>query len=366
MRIDLLVLFLLPVFSICSLNIDYPGEFEGIDQPAPIEEFIPPPGLTDLEKNSQSFVLEVKQIEIPGYSGAFNPSIVRWKDSLLLCFRVRNLQNQSTHEIALVFLDDTFNPISKPHIIQMRLPPRQLPTKDQDPRLMIVQDRLIIVYSNILDEPNEKETRRVCISEVQWDGDYFFIDAVEWIEKYPGMTKLRWEKNWVPFIYKEELHLAYSLIPHHIFKPVWGTQSCASVCSSISLIQWAWGVLRGGTQAFLVDGEYLSFFHSSINIASVQSLGKVIQHYFMGAYTFSAEPPFAITRMSKEPIVGRKFYNGPAYKTWKPLRVVFPGGFIFDEKFVWVFYGRQDHELWVAKLDKKGLFDSLVPVTSMK
>ena len=31
-----------------------------------------------------------------------------------------------------------------------------------------------------------------------------------------------------------------------------------------------------------------------------------------------------------------------------------------DEEHVWIVYGRQDHELWVAKLDKKGLLESLV------
>ncbi|MGE0670155.1 MAG: hypothetical protein AB7O89_04400 [Parachlamydiales bacterium] len=364
------VLSLVPVLSICSdsypYDNDYTGESAASDPSDTGKEIILPPGLTDLEKNPHSFILELRRIEIDGHPGSFNPSILRWNDSLLLSFRIRDQKNVSTHQMGLVFLDEDFNPASKVYIIQMRLPPRQLPTKDQDPRLICLQDRLLIVYSNTLDEPNEKETRRVCISEVKWDGDSFFVDAIEWIEKYPGMTKLRWEKNWTPFIYEDELHLVYSLVPHHIFKPVWGTNSCVSACSSIGLVQWKWGVLRGGSQAFVVDGEYLSFFHSSINMASVQSLGKVIQHYFMGAYTFSAKPPFAITRMSKEPIIGKKFYNGVAYKTWKPLLVVFPGGFIFNEKFIWVVYGRQDHELWVAKLDKKGLFDSLVPITSMK
>lgn len=366
MRTKLLFFSLFPLISLFSIHTDYPYDFERCEDPISPEVFVPPPELTDLEKNPQSFILDVKQIMIEGCTGAFNPSILRWNDSLLLSFRLRNAQNQSTHQMGLIFLDDTFNPISKPYVIQVRLPPRQLPTKDQDPRLISLQGRLLIVYSNTLDEPDEKEIRRVCISEVKWEEDCFFIDEVEWIKNYPGMTKLRWEKNWAPFIYNNELHFAYSIIPHHIFKPAWGTSSCTSVCSSIGLIQWKWGVLRGGTQAFLVDGEYLSFFHSSINMASVQSLGKVIQHYFMGAYTFSAKPPFAITRISKEPIIGKKFYNGPAYKTWKPLRVVFPGGFIFDENFIWVVYGRQDHELWVAKIDKRGLFDSLVPVTSMQ
>jgi predicted GH43/DUF377 family glycosyl hydrolase len=79
----------------------------------------------------------------------------------------------------------------------------------------------------------------------------------------------------------------------------------------------------------------------------------------MGAYTFSKEPPFTIEQISQEPIVARGFYEGEEYRTWRPLRVVFPGGFLADEKFIWVAYGRQDHEVWLVKLDKQGLLDSL-------
>jgi predicted GH43/DUF377 family glycosyl hydrolase len=84
-------------------------------------------------------------------------------------------------------------------------------------------------------------------------------------------------------------------------------------------------------------------------------------HYFMGAYLFEDSPPFSIQKISPNPIVSKTFYNGPAYQTWKPLRVVFPCGVIHNEKYIWVSYGRQDHEAWIVKLDKAGLYKSLVP-----
>ena len=83
----------------------------------------------------------------------------------------------------------------------------------------------------------------------------------------------------------------------------------------------------------------------------------------MGAYTFEAKPPFALIAVSPEPIVFKGFYEPPYYKTWKPLRCVFPAGIIVDKDFVWIAYGRQDHETWVAKIDKKQLLKSLVPVS---
>lgn len=85
-------------------------------------------------------------------------------------------------------------------------------------------------------------------------------------------------------------------------------------------------------------------------------------HYFMGAYLFSEKPPFQMTSISPEPIIGPNFYSGKKHQTWKPLRVVFPGGFVYDDTYIWVVYGRQDHEAWVVKLDREGLINSLIPV----
>jgi len=86
-------------------------------------------------------------------------------------------------------------------------------------------------------------------------------------------------------------------------------------------------------------------------------------HYFMGAYTFSNSPPFNITQISPEPIWAKNFYSGLNYERyWGSVRVVFPCGFFTDEKFIWITYGRQDHELWIVKLDKQGLLKSLIPI----
>jgi predicted GH43/DUF377 family glycosyl hydrolase len=92
-------------------------------------------------------------------------------------------------------------------------------------------------------------------------------------------------------------------------------------------------------------------------------------HYVMGAYTFSPQYPFSIKQMSPEPIIGKDFYQGPhhpTYKNWSSMRGVFPGGFVMDEQAIWVVYGKQDHELWVTKLDRARLLESLIPVSSLQ
>ena len=312
--------------------------------------------MIDLEKGAQDFVLETKQIHIPGFPGAFNASIIRWQGKLLLCFRVRNDKMVSTHEVGLVWLDENFNPISRAKILEIY--DKKSFAQNQDSRLIIINQRLYLVYSNFI-KIEGADTRRMFIAELKQDNDSFFIEDSVCLRPFNGESK-RWEKNWVPFNYNEKLLLAHTILPHHIVQPL-KTGECITNSWSHSSIDWKWGQLRGGTPAVLDGNEYVAFFHSSKEMKTVHSKGEKMQHYFMGAYTFSARPPFEINRISPVPIVGKDFYHGTEYPTWKPLRVVFAMGCLFDENYFWVTYGKQDFEIWVAKIDKKGLYQSLVP-----
>ena len=71
--------------------------------------------LLDLEAMAQDFVLETKQIDIPGYPDAFNPSIVRWRGSLLMSFRhIPGSKKTFDSFIGLIQLDSDFKPIGSP------------------------------------------------------------------------------------------------------------------------------------------------------------------------------------------------------------------------------------------------------------
>lgn len=316
----------------------------------------------NLEDASQDFVLESKQIIIKEYPNAFNPTIVRFQGKLLMCFRTYEPVTKSTDNIGMVWLDENFELESAPSILQVPVFPTGMVSKKQDPRLIVVGDKLIMVLNNSIKGVLIPEVRRMFLTEIHLSGDQFYTDPLEPLFNYQGEREQRWEKNWTPFVYDGELLLAYSLFPHRILRPLTSLGICEEFALTNSSFNWNFGHIRGGTQAYLDGDKYLGFFHSSINMATVHSNGKVMPHYVMGAYLFSKEPPFEITHMSPEPIIGKGFYTGPAYKTWKPLRVVFPDGFVFDENYVWITYGKQDHEIWLAKIDKKKLIDSLIPV----
>jgi predicted GH43/DUF377 family glycosyl hydrolase len=325
----------------------------------------------DLEDLAQDFVLEKKRIKIPGYPYAFNPSIVRWRGSLLLSFRVIPDRKDPFHSwIGLIWLDENFNPLGKPQRLCTEMAGSSVPSRAEDARLLLVGDKLYMVYSDNKNVQITKGGFRLYLGQIEYDGRKFSLLHDECIVNFEGQDPAKREKNWVPFDYQGELFLAYSLLPHRIFKMLIGKGSCETICSTLCDTNWEskWGELRGGTPGLLLNNkEYLSFFHAMKKMVSKVSNGKEACHYFMGAYTFSSEPPFEIRSMSFEPIVGKGFYHGTFYpRYWGTVHCVFPCGFVFDDTYIWLIYGRQDHEAWGVKLDKQKLLSSLLPVSILK
>ena len=75
------------------------------------------------------------------------------------------------------------------------------------------------------------------------------------------------------------------------------------------------------------------------------------------------DPPFAITHISPEPIIHPTMMNesfGWAYKVVD--YIVFPMGFIFDDRYLYLSFGKNDKSGWSVKFEKEGLIASLKPV----
>jgi len=324
----------------------------------------------NLETFCQDFVLETKRINIPFCPHAFNPSIVRWKDHYIMVFReiICASENQSlasNSRLSIVRMDNNFNIISAPQIIKGEC---QFPSRADDARLIAINDTLYMIYSDNL-QPICDSAFRMQIVELFDDGETFFIIRQEELTTFDDEKPWKREKNWVPFIYNHELLLAYSLFPHKILYPLCDNSGrCRTYVTTYPSIVWEWGDLRGGTPAVLIDDNYyLGFFHSSKNMKSLHSNCLETLHYFMGAYLFESQPPFTIKKISPEPIVAENFYFGENYAPyWKPINAVFPCGIFCEDEYIWVSYGRQDHEMWLAKIDKRKLLDSLINVSQAK
>jgi predicted GH43/DUF377 family glycosyl hydrolase len=310
---------------------------------------------------ASNVVVGSTKITIPNFNGAFNPSIIRYQGALLLSFRyIPNRNDNFTSYIGIVFLNEDLTVKGEARLLNLRAG-STTKSRAEDARLVTVGSRLYAVYSDNVDPKITKGGFRVYVVELWFENGALRVGEPEKLSEFDGDNPNMREKNWVAFDDNGQLKLAYSLEPHIIFLPHLGSGRCETIANTTRFAKWGFGELRGGTPAFLVGDEYLAFFHSSVKESTKHSNGKPMMHYFMGAYTFQKNTPHTLTSMSKVPIVGKGFYSGEQFKGyWKPVRAIFPGGYVFDDKHIYVAYGKDDADVWVAKLDRRALMESLV------
>ena len=317
--------------------------------------------LKSLKESPSGFIIEEKRIIIPGYPDAFNPSIIRWYDNkLLLIFRARNKKNKKPNLIGFAWLDEKFEVTLPPILLTIYGENNRKLSRAQNPKLVRSGDIYYIAYNNIINN-YDLETRRMVFSPLKYNGNQFYIENPEYLLNFPKDEESWREKNWSPFDFNGTLLFSYRLNPHLVLQPLMQNNECKEIASTEKKINWEWGEIHGGTPSILDDDHYLGFFHSWIDIKTEESTNEKISHYFIGAYCFENKYPFELTHISNTPIYSNNFYTSPTYKTWKPLKVVYPGGHVFDDHYIWVVYGKQDHECWVMKIDKQSLLNSLVP-----
>ncbi len=310
----------------------------------------------------QKLVVATKRIYLDQYPNAWNPSILQIDGQYLLTFRYCPEPNNEsfTSYIGIVILNDQFEPASTPQLLNTRSKSSKVPSQSEDARIFQYKGRLFLIYNDNADIvlTSIYERRDMYIAELFYaDGVFSLGKPIKLVyeAKYNSQVV---QKNWVPFVKDEALLLTYTLNPHEVLYPNLKTGICYPSYLSSANIKWNFGPLRGSTPPLLVDGEYLAFFHSGSFTSSPSSLGYDLWHYFMGAYTFSAEPPFEMTKMTPLPITDKSFYTHSDYYK----RVIFPGGFVISDSYIYVAYGKDDREIWIATLDKEMLKKALRPV----
>ena len=305
-------------------------------------------------------VLKTKRIQFDNFPEGFNPSLLKIENGYLLSFReVPKYYEDWISYICIVLLDDQFEPISQPQRLETRHVDSTTPSQSEDARLFTYQGKIYLIYNdNIhITRPNIYARREMFIAELFYSDGLFSLSSPLQLY-YEDKRSILWQKNWIPFEWNEMLLLGYSISPHEVLFANLKNGECYFGYSSNSSPKWDFGHLRGGTPACLDDDEYLAFFHSGMVGASAASNNYYLWHYFMGAYTFAKEPPFHITSFSPEPIITEGFYtHSSAVK-----RVIYPSGVVVDDPYIYVAYGKDDQEIWIATLDKKALKASLIPV----
>lgn len=300
-----------------------------------------------------------KQIDV-GYTDAHNPSIVKFGNGFLVSFRYPPIYKYLWHnQIGVIFLNEALEPISKPQLLNLPIQG----TVD-DAKLFPYGDKIYLIFGVLpLCTPTHSDLsiQQEYLAEIKYQNGNFIVGQP--LRLSYNKSRQNREKNWTPFDNEGVLFMSYYPVPQEVLHPNLESGECLFFCDASTHLKnaWPWGELRGGSPAYLVDDFYLAFFHSSTSLRTYASEGHLKPHYFTGAYTFSSKPPFEILKISPKPIIAQGMYG----ITWHPWVTIFVGGYVVVGDDVYVAYGRNDSEVWVAKMPKDALLHSLVPVESL-
>lgn len=172
-------------------------------------------------------------------------------------------------------------------------------------------------------------------------------------------TAQGWEKNWIWFPHDEWWHCIYSVDPHVIFKVNSEGTPIQTFSNKPLELNWEYGEPRGGTPPIRInDDEYLCFFHSAV------MWQKPKRRYYVGAYTFKADSPFDIKRITRKPLL---MGSEEDFRVLGSPLVIFPNGALpefVDGKLdhYTVVFGVNDENCGWIKIPAKDLEDRMIPV----
>lgn len=244
---------------------------------------------------------------LPLPEGHFNPSMVLWRDRLILATRdswghskvglweLKNSHQDWTGAWAVTPLAS----LACDHPEAPRL---------EDPRLFVDPRRDELCCTWNLPDNYPPKVVRIGYGVIKDDMSRIVSTRV-----YSSPCGSVYEKNWEPFFHDSQLHWTYAAKPEHVILNSYGAEKHRTS----NPLPWTGGVVRGGCPPVLKDGVFHSFYHGCLK----RTFGNV---YTIGCYTFEAKPPFRILRQTPIPLA---WPDMPAagedvVKRW----VLFPGG----------------------------------------
>jgi predicted GH43/DUF377 family glycosyl hydrolase len=306
---------------------------------------------------SKTCIVNSKQIKIPGYPNAYNPSLIPYKGGYLLSFRFisrcpEKFKNNFRVDVSFVGvarLDKNFKVYEKTvQLLNIISYSSQFSLTAEDARLLNVGNRIFIFFNDLplLQTPGKVA---MYFGELIEEQGMFILKGPAKLLNYPYAIQI--EKNWSPFASADKLYVIYSGQPWVILEVDLNTGYCQEITRTDLAWNWNLGEIRGGTPAYLVKDTFLTFFHSSFPAKT--SKGRA---YVMGAYTFDKDPPFSVRTMIPRPLGDLTDYTQD-----NSSKVVFPGGMVVQDNFIHVAWGKADKQIFITTFDREKLLASMEP-----
>lgn len=247
--------------------------------------------------------------------GAYNPSLVRFRGKLVMSYRFHETTLKT--KLGLAELDEAF------HVTSTQTLDCNEEESCEDARLFVFKNELWMnfVVSNWPTFPACQVKHAKLSKPDHWrisDKDLY------WISNRQTM-----EKNHVPLIHDEVLHIVYA---QSFPEPDGPQQIIFTPADKREMknpaLRWAYGEMRGGTVPMLFQPsgatvpKLLSFFHSRLD----NNPFPVRHRYFIGAVLRRAIPPFDMLFISQRPILRGSEVGGDSARFHHKPNVVFPLG----------------------------------------
>jgi predicted GH43/DUF377 family glycosyl hydrolase len=268
---------------------------------------------------------------------AFNSSLFRFKKRLLLCYRT----GWSGARLHVAELDKDMTPKKVTTLNGLGHP--RATVGQEDPRLFEYQGRLHVSFTGV-ERSGGGVVTNVLYARLT---DDFRIEEV-FAPNYFGRRS--WEKNWVFFEWEGMLLAVYSIAPHVILH-IRGNQAYP-LAETNTAFPWSGGTLRGGCPPVRVGDTFYHWFHGRHGAEGDEQHKWHHSKYTIGLYTFPARYPFAIERMTPDPILIADYETLPddQKRSGNPA-VVFPAGAILERGQWAISMGVHDRWTDVAKWD---------------
>lgn len=276
---------------------------------------------------------------------SYNPSILRYKNRLLLSYRQHSRKDWRT-ALFIAELDEALKPISVKPII----PPDELKDNShEDCRLFLHMDKLWLSWT--VSQWPATEFRAVVAYGALLEAPESFRIRPYYIPGYGANDFTTIQKNWLFISRGEKLFCWYGIVnDEQIVLHLEGAK-VEEVFKSKAL-PWKWGPIHGGAICESGNGSLYHFFNSH-----TEHRDRTLDRYRIAVAEIAGVAPFDMQRISQRPIiVGEEGYCLDKNPRFKP-NVCFVCGAIQEGDGYLLSFGWNDAQCRLIRLTKDDLWD---------